>query len=124
MKNLIEKVEEFNTAFNLPIRKETTNLDRNEIVLQYRLLLEELEEYADAAADGDLVEVADAIGDMLYVLIGTAIRHGIQDKLEDIFNEIHRSNMSKLEDGKPLYNEYGKVIKSSSYSPPNIKFLL
>jgi predicted HAD superfamily Cof-like phosphohydrolase len=124
MKNLIDKVEEFNTAFNLPIRKQATNLNRNEIVFQYRLLLEELEEYADAAADGDLVEVADAIGDMLYVLLGTAISHGIQDKLEAIFNEIHRSNMSKLEDGKPLHNEYGKVIKSSSYSPPNIKFLL
>lgn len=124
MKNLIDKVEEFNTAFNLPIRKQATNLNRNEIVFQYRLLLEELEEYADAAADGDLVEVADAIGDMLYVLLGTAISHGIQDKLEAIFNEIHRSNMSKLEDGKPLHNEYGKAIKSSSYSPPNIKFLL
>jgi predicted HAD superfamily Cof-like phosphohydrolase len=124
MKNLIEKVEEFNKAFNLPIRTETTNISRNEIALQYRLLLEELEEYADAAADGDLVEVADAIGDMLYVLIGTAIRHGVQNKMEDIFNEIHRSNMSKLEDGKPIYNESGKVMKSSTYSPPNIKFLL
>jgi predicted HAD superfamily Cof-like phosphohydrolase len=61
---------------------------------------------------------------MLYVLLGMAIRHGLQDNLEKIFNEIHESNMSKLENGKPIYNEAGKVMKSSSYEKPNLENII
>jgi predicted HAD superfamily Cof-like phosphohydrolase len=86
---------------------------------------EENEEYLEAAENNDLVEVADALGDMLYILCGTIIEHGMQDKIEDVFNEIHRSNMSKLgEDGRPIYREDGKVLKGANYFKPHIKEIL
>ena len=76
-------------------------------------MAEENEEYLEAAQKGDLVEVADALGDMLYILCGTILKHGLQDKIEEVFQEIQRSNMSKLdENGKPIYREDGKVLKS------------
>jgi predicted HAD superfamily Cof-like phosphohydrolase len=83
---------------------------------------EENEEYLEAAAAGDLVEIADALGDMLYILCGTIITHGFQDKITAVFNEIQRSNMSKLgADGKPIYREDGKVLKGPNYFKPNLK---
>jgi predicted HAD superfamily Cof-like phosphohydrolase len=86
---------------------------------------EENEEYLEAAENNDLGEVADALGDRLYILCGTIIEHGMQDKIEDVFNEIHRSNMSKLgEDGKPIYREDGKVLKGVNYFKPHIKKIL
>ena len=70
-------------------------------------------------------EVADALGDMLYILCGTIIEHGLQDKIEDVFNEIQRSNMSKLdEDGQPIFREDGKVLKGPNYFKPNISKIL
>jgi len=94
-------------------------------MLRYKLMREENEEYLDAANDGDLVEVADALGDMLYILCGTIIEHGLQHKIEDVFNEIQRSNMSKLgEDGEPIYREDGKVLKGPNYFKPKIKEIL
>ena len=86
---------------------------------------EENEEYLEAAKSGDLVEVADALGDMLYILCGTMLAHGMQNKIEEIFQEIQRSNMSKLDvDGKPIYREDGKVLKSNQYFKPNILAIL
>ena len=86
---------------------------------------EENEEYLDAASRGDLVEVADALGDMLYILCGTILEHGMQDKIEEVFSEIQRSNMSKLgPDGKPIYREDGKVLKGPEYFQPDIKGVL
>jgi predicted HAD superfamily Cof-like phosphohydrolase len=86
---------------------------------------EENEEYLQAAKEGDLVEIADAIGDMLYILCGTMLKHGLQDKMEDVFMEIQRSNMSKLDkNGNPIYREDGKVMKSELYFKPNIKSIL
>ena len=83
------------------------------------------EEYLEAANDNDLVEVADALGDMLYILCGTIIEHGLQYKIEEVFEEIQRSNMSKLgEDGEPIYREDGKVLKGPNYFKPNIKEIL
>ena len=74
---------------------------------------------------GDLVEVADALGDMLYILCGTIIEHGLQDKIEEVFAEIQRSNMSKLgADGQPIYREDGKVMKGPNYSPPDLARVL
>lgn len=79
----------------------------------------------DAAGKGDLVEVADALGDMLYILCGTILEHGLQHKIEEVFEEIQRSNMSKLgADGKPIYREDGKVLKGPSYFKPNIGEIL
>ena len=86
---------------------------------------EENEEYLDAATNGDLVEVADALGDLLYILCGTIIEHGLQYKIEEVFDEIQRSNMSKLgKDGEPIYREDGKVLKGPNYFKPNIKDIL
>jgi predicted HAD superfamily Cof-like phosphohydrolase len=89
------------------------------------LMDEENKEYLEAAMAGDLVEVADALGDMLYILCGTIIEHGLQDKIEAVFAEIQRSNMSKLgADGQPIYREDGKVMKGPNYSPPDLARVL
>ena len=67
-----------------------------------------------------MIEVADALGDMLYILCGTIIEHGMQDLIEDVFEEIQKSNMSKLgTDGNPIYREDGKVLKGPNYFKPN-----
>jgi len=90
--------------------------------LYMELKREENEEYLEAAQNGDIVEVADALGDMLYILCGTIIEHGMQNVIDDVFEEIHRSNLSKLdENGQPIYREDGKVIKGPNYFPPNLK---
>jgi predicted HAD superfamily Cof-like phosphohydrolase len=82
---------------------------------------EENEEYLEAAQRGDLVEIADALGDMLYILCGTINAHGLQDVMGEVFEEIQRSNMSKLDaNGEPIYREDGKVMKSDRYFKPNI----
>mgnify|MGYP003635233494 CR=1 FL=1 len=126
MKNKIEAVKAFHTAFKIG-HKETPiadlGLDKN--TLRFNLMQEENEEYLEAANNNDLVEVADALGDMLYILCGTIIEHGMQHKIEEIFEEIQRSNMSKLgEDGQPIYREDGKVLKGPNYFKPNIDSIL
>jgi len=86
---------------------------------------EENEEYLEAAKNGDIVEIADALGDQLYILCGTLLRHGLQHKIEEVFMEIQRSNMSKLDrNGKPIYREDGKVLKSELYFKPDIEKVL
>jgi len=126
MKNKIAAVHEFHSAFGLGIEKSpTSDLGIKKNLLRYELMREENEEYLEAANNGDLVEVADALGDMLYILCGTIIEHGMQDKIEEVFNEIQRSNMSKLgANGKPIYREDGKVLKGPNYFKPNIKEIL
>ncbi|AQS95044.1 MULTISPECIES: nucleoside triphosphate pyrophosphohydrolase family protein [unclassified Polaribacter] len=126
MKDKINSVHDFHTAFGAGIKNEpTANITENRNLLRYNLMKEENEEYLEAANNNDLVEVADALGDMLYILCGTIIEHGMQDKITEVFNEIHRSNMSKLgEDGKPIYREDGKVLKGPDYFKPNIKEIL
>ena len=103
----------------------TADLGIKKNLLRYELMREENEEYLEAANNNDLVEVADALGDMLYILCGTIIEHGLQHKIEEVFNEIQRSNMSKLgENGKPIYREDGKVLKGPNYFKPNIGEIL
>ncbi|NJW53708.1 nucleoside triphosphate pyrophosphohydrolase family protein [Salinimicrobium oceani] len=122
MEKRLKKVEEFHRAFGLGVQqKPTAQLDFKKVELRYALMKEENEEYLEAATKGDLVEVADALGDMLYILCGTIIEHGMQHKIEEVFDEIQRSNMSKLgEDGKPVYREDGKVLKGPNYSQPDL----
>lgn len=126
MKNKIAAVSEFHKAFGLGMKETpTANLGIEKNLLRYELMREENEEYLEAANNDDLVEVADALGDMLYILCGTIIEHGMQHKIEEVFNEIQRSNMSKLgADGKPIYREDGKVLKGPNYFKPNIQFIL
>ena len=126
MKDKIAAVHEFHKAFGLGIKdKPTADLDIKKNLLRYELMREENEEYLEAANNNDLVEVADALGDMIYILCGTIIEHGMQHKIEEVFNEIQRSNMSKLgANGKPIYREDGKVLKGPNYFKPNIKSIL
>lgn len=126
MVNKIEAVKAFHTAFKIGHRetpKADLGTDKN--TLRFNLMKEENEEYLEAASNNDLVEVADALGDMLYILCGTIIEHGLQHKIEAVFNEIQRSNMSKLdEDGQPIYREDGKVLKGPNYFKPDIEAIL
>jgi len=126
MKNKIDSVHKFHSAFGLGIQENPiADLGIKKNLLRYELMREENEEYLEAANNNDLVEVADALGDMLYILCGTIIEHGMQHKIEEVFNEIQRSNMSKLgADGKPIYREDGKVLKGPNYFKPNIQKIL
>jgi len=126
LKDTIAAVETFHNAFGIENNyKPTVDLSENEILLRYKLMREENEEYLEAAQNGDLVEVADALGDMLYILCGTILKHGLQDKIAEVFQEIQRSNMSKLDkDGNPIYREDGKVMKSELYFRPDIATIL
>jgi len=126
MKIKIAAVHEFHTAFGLGIKNSPeADLGIKKNLLRYELMREENEEYLEAANNNDLVEVADALGDMLYILCGTIIEHGMQHKIEEVFNEIQRSNMSKLgADGKPIYREDGKVLKGPHYFKPDIASIL
>jgi predicted HAD superfamily Cof-like phosphohydrolase len=120
-KEIIHQVERFHNAFGIENHTSPNLLDEAGSTLRYNLMKEENEEYLEAAKKGDLVEIADALGDQLYILCGTLLRHGLQDKIEAIFSEIQRSNMSKLDaNGKPIYREDGKVLKSELYFRPNI----
>lgn len=126
MKKQLEAVKEFHAAFGLGISEApTANLGEAVNLLRYNLMKEENEEYLEAVQNNDIVEIADALGDMLYILCGTIIEHGLQHKIEEVFNEIQRSNMSKLgADGKPLYREDGKVMKGPNYFKPDFKEIL
>lgn len=126
LKETIEAVETFHNAFGIENNyTPSTELTEAEILLRYKLMREENEEYLEAAQNGDIVEIADALGDQLYILCGTILKHGLQHKIAEVFQEIQRSNMSKLDaDGKPIYREDGKVMKSELYFKPNIKDIL
>ena len=126
LQNTIDHVKDFHNAFGISNAEEpTVDLTPADIELRYNLMTEEVDEYLEAAKNGDLVEVADALGDQLYILCGTILKHGLQHKIEEVFEEIQRSNMSKLDaDGKPIYREDGKVLKSDQYFRPNIKAIL
>lgn len=126
LQDTISCVRQFHDAFG--IKNEDSprgDIGDREALLRYKLIREENEEYLDAALRGDLVEVADALGDILYILCGTLLKHGLQHKIEEVFLEIQRSNMSKLDaDGRPIYREDGKVMKSDRYSRPDIASIL
>jgi predicted HAD superfamily Cof-like phosphohydrolase len=121
-----EKVREFHDAFGIKnAEAPTAQLSESNIVLRYKLMREENEEYLDAAKQGDLVEIADALGDMLYILCGTILSHGLEGKMTEVFEEIQRSNMSKLDkNGNAIYREDGKVLKSDLYSKPDLASIL
>ena len=122
MKKQLNHVEKFHDTFGIPNEYTPNATISNDLIdLRFKLMAEENEEYLEAAKNGDLVEVADALGDMMYILCGTILSHGMQHKIEEVFEEIQRSNMSKLgEDGKPIYREDGKVLKGPNYFKPNI----
>lgn len=121
----IKSVEEFHEVFKIGNASEITLVHEKDYTLRYNLIKEENEEYLEACKNGDIIEIADALGDQLYILFGTILKHGLQHKIEEVYDEIHRSNMSKLdEEGQPIYREDGKILKSNQYFKPNIKSVL
>lgn len=123
MKEQMNQVLEFHKTYGVNVNEKPTLISGDRSALRFIIQLEELEEYADACESENLVEVVDSIIDQLYILFGTAHEHGLSaELLTECFNEVHRSNMSKLdENGKPVYREDGKVIKGENYSAPNLK---
>ena len=106
LSHCIQAVETFHNAFGISneYSPNATILEKD-FILRYSLMKEENEEYLQAAKEGDLTEIADAVGDMLYILCGTILKHGLQDKIADVFEEIQRSNMSKLDKMANLFIE-------------------
>jgi len=123
MKKQIKHVEKFHNSFGIKNNlNPTVKIGQEVFLLRHRLMSEENEEYLQACKKGDLIEIADALGDMMYILCGTILTHGLQDKIEEIFDEIQKSNMSKLgDDGYPIYREDGKIMKGPGYFKPDIK---
>ncbi len=124
MKKQIEAVKLFHEKFLVKNEVEPiANIPDYE--LRYNLMQEENNEYLEACKNGDLVEIADALGDKLYILCGTILRHGLQNKIEEVFDEIQRSNLSKLDsNGNPIFREDGKILKSELYTRPNVKSII
>jgi predicted HAD superfamily Cof-like phosphohydrolase len=125
MKEQLKAVAEFHKAFGQKDGKWPRPLERNDYNLRHTLMEEENNEYLEACEKNSLVEIADALGDQLYILCGTILKHGMQDIIIDVFNEIQASNMSKLgPDGKPILREDGKILKGNGYFKPNLsKFI-
>ncbi|MCL9770078.1 nucleoside triphosphate pyrophosphohydrolase family protein [Flavobacterium sp. HXWNR69] len=126
MQKQLKAVKLFHETYGLGVSEEIiADLGALKNELRFNLMKEENEEYLEAVQNNDIVEVADALGDMLYILCGTILEHGLQHKIEEVFDEIQRSNMSKLgEDGKPIYREDGKVMKGPNYFKPNFLDIL
>jgi predicted HAD superfamily Cof-like phosphohydrolase len=127
MEKQIKHVEAFYKAFDMPLPETMRFLHKERALLRHKLIQEEVGELLEASisSQGTLVDVADAITDCFYILIGTALEYGIADKLPALFDEVHESNMSKLdENGKPIYREDGKVMKSTRYKKPNLKSIV
>ena len=122
----INKVKQFHEVFLIGNEeKPKAVIDESIFLLRHRLMHEENQEYLEACQNGDLVEIADALGDMLYIWCGTVLKHGMQDVIGEIFDEIQSSNMSKLgEDGRPLHREDGKVLKGPNFFEPDLESIL
>jgi predicted HAD superfamily Cof-like phosphohydrolase len=111
------ELTEFHRAFDYPTPVKPTFEANHK--LRYTLIKEELNEYKEACENKDIIEIADAIADMAYLVLGAAVEHGIN--LEPVFDEVHRSNMSKLQGGKVIRRDDGKVLKGANYFPPDIR---
>ena len=118
-----DDVKNFMNIYEQEVKTKPSFPSEKIVQLRYNLIKEELDELSAAIKDEDIVEVADALTDLLYVVYGAGHSFGID--LNKCFAEVQRSNMSKLDnDGKPIYNENGKVMKGPNYSKPNLKQFL
>lgn len=124
MKDQIQQIKEFNEKFQ-KLPNNQTLITKEEFNLQYDMLNEENEEYLEACKKNDLVEIADALGDQLYIIFGTILKHGLQYKIVDVVDEIHKSNMSKFDNsGNPIFKSTGKLDKGPNYFKPNLKDII
>ncbi|MEM9468798.1 MAG: nucleoside triphosphate pyrophosphohydrolase family protein [Pseudomonadota bacterium] len=121
-KSTIEQVQEFHETYGLPVESEQTTASEQTKKLRINLLQEELDELKEALENDDMVETLDALIDLQYVLDGAFLSFGLQNVKMAAFEEVHRSNMSKLgEDGKPIRREGdGKVMKGPNYFKPDM----
>ena len=120
--SMFTDVRNFQRAFGQLVGEKPELPDSKERTLRMKLLAEEMYEYTAAENDNDIVEIADALADIIYIACGTAVAYGIP--LDDVFEEVHASNMAKLVDGKPIYREDGKVLKPEGWKPPDIEGVL
>lgn len=122
MEREIRQVQDFHEAFGLHVSTTPSAvLPPGAAELRATLLQEELDEYREAAEAGDLEGIADALTDLAYVLFGTYASHGLQSVADELFAEVHRSNMSKLDaDGRPVRRADGKILKSDRFSKPEL----
>jgi predicted HAD superfamily Cof-like phosphohydrolase len=122
MEKQLLQVRAFQTAFGAPLPDKPTMLDQDRSKLRQKLLQEEVTELKKAKS---MEDVADALCDIMYIALGTTHEYGLADRLPMMFDEVHISNMRKLDiDGKPIYRKNGKVAKPEGWKPPNLKFLL
>ncbi len=120
--NYIEKMKEFHQIFSVPIAKESTLITEKDFIRRLTLITSEVGELGDAVRKKDIVEIADAIGDLLYVTFGMAVEMGLD--IDKIFDEIHTSNMSKAnENGTVTKDAGGKVLKSKKYKPVDLSWI-
>ena len=118
-----DDVKTFMQTFGQEVKTKAKFPEEKIVKLRYDLIAEELEEFKVALEDRDIKEVADALTDILYVTYGAGHAFGID--LDKCFEEVQNSNMSKLDkSGKPIYNEFGKVMKGPGYFKPNLKKIL
>ena len=125
LKTNFERVREFMEVFGQEVKNNPEWPDGETMELRIDLIEEELGEFKDAilSADGTLVDVADALSDLLYVVYGAGHSFGLD--LDACFKEVHRSNMSKLdEDGNPIYREDGKVLKGPDFTEPDLESMI
>jgi predicted HAD superfamily Cof-like phosphohydrolase len=125
-KSTLEQVQEFHETYGLPVLKKPDISNEKTNTLRINLLAEELDELKEALDEGNIVEVLDALIDLQYVLDGAFLSFGLHHMKEAAFNEVHRSNMSKLDaEGKPIRRESdGKILKGPNYFEPNLSQFL
>ena len=121
---MIRQVTQFNESFGVEINTLPTHLDEETSALGIRLMREEVDEYEEAIENDDMVEIADALVDQLFILTGNVIKHGLQDVVSELFDEVYLSNMSKLEDGEVIRRDDNKILKGKFYFKPAIKRIL
>jgi predicted HAD superfamily Cof-like phosphohydrolase len=119
---MFQEVKKFQTAVGQNVSEVPEFPDENERVLRRKLLKEEVEEYFEGEDKDDLENVAKELADIIYIVCGTAASYGIP--LDRVFNEVHRSNMEKLVDGKVVRRDDGKILKPEGWTAPDIKSVL
>lgn len=125
MEKQINQVREFHVTYGVPVNNSAQFPTTERMEMRHNILCEEVVELESAMAQRDMTAVADGITDCLYILFGTALELGIADKLPACFDEVHRSNMSKLgNDGLPILRQDGKVLKGPNYFRPDLKSIV
>ncbi len=117
MDTRLKLVKEFHEKFHVPILDKPSLIPKDRSDLRYNLMNEEVQEYKEGAQNGDLKNIANELVDILYGLYGTILEHGLQDKIDELFEEVHRSHMSKD------YSQY-KMVKGEKYFKPDLKKIL